>query len=371
MQVFFENNAKKPVNNPNALVPRPQPVVQPALWPKLLVLGTGGTIAGTALDANDVLGYTAGQIGVAQLLQSVPALARMPLQLQTEQLAQLDSKDMDFAVWKALALRVHAALLQADMAGIVITHGTDTLEETAYFLHAVLPGDLLARKPVVLTCAMRPASAPEPDGPQNLLDAVTTALDPAARGVLVVCAGQIHGAVAVQKVHTSRVDAFSSGEEGPVGSLVAGPYADADGAAGLVQPAWHQMPPIGASGAGFMALLASANALPRVEIVVSHAGAGPWAVDALLAGLPTHPEGGAAEEDQLRGLVVAGTGNGTVHHSLEAALVRAQQAGVHVVRASRCAWGGVQAVPGRAIEAVSALSAVKARVALQLAILAS
>ena len=361
--MFFENNAKKPVD-----------ISTLAVVPTVLVLGTGGTIAGTATDANDVLGYTAGQIGVAQLLLGVPGLALLPVRLQIEQLAQVDSKDMDFELWKALALRVHAALQQADLAAVVITHGTDTLEETAYFLHAVLPCDLLAQKPVVLTCAMRPASAPAPDGPQNLLDAVTTALDAAARGVLVVCTGQIHGALAVQKMHTSRVDAFSSGDAGPVGSLLADPHAAAGRATGAVRVVWHQMPPVGASGADLMALLASANALPRVELVVSHAGAGPLVVEALLASLTSHVTtanaGSAAETDRLRGLVVAGTGNGTVHKGLEAALVRAQQAGVHVVRASRCAWGGVQAVPGRALAAVSTLSAVKARVALQLELLA-
>ena len=110
--------------------------------------------------------------------------------------------------------------------------------------------------------------------------------------------------------------------------------------------------------------------MPRVEIVMSHAGAGPWMVDALTAGSHVKLNSEAATRpDRLRGLVVAGTGNGSVHHNLEAALVRAQTAGVQVVRASRCAWGGVQAVPGKAIQAVSALSAVKARVALQLELL--
>ena len=179
---------------------------------KLVVLGTGGTIAGTAATAGDNIGYTAAQVGVAQLLLAIPALAQMPCVLVSEQVAQIDSKDMSHAVWQALAERASHFLAQPDVQGIVITHGTDTLEETAYFLHAVLPAPLLAAKPVVLTCAMRPASAMVPDGPQNLLDACAVALTPGAAGVVAVCAGSVHGAVDVQKQHTYRVDAFSSGD---------------------------------------------------------------------------------------------------------------------------------------------------------------
>ena len=147
---------------------------------KLVVLGTGGTIAGTAQRAADNLGYTAAQLGVGQLLEAVPGLAHLLAgrTLVSEQVAQIDSKDMSFVVWQQLALRVSHYLAQPDVTGLVITHGTDTLEETAYFLHAVLPGTLLAGKPVVLTCAMRPASSLTLDGPQNLLDAVAVATAP-------------------------------------------------------------------------------------------------------------------------------------------------------------------------------------------------
>ena len=149
----------------------------------IVILGTGGTIAGTAASSTDNVGYTAAQIGVAQLLSAVPPL--VGLALESEQVAQLDSKDMDFATWQRLAQRVGHHLARVQVAGVVITHGTDTLEETAYFLQRVLAPS----KPVVLTAAMHPATALLADGPQNLLDAVTVAGLPGVQGVLVAMAG--------------------------------------------------------------------------------------------------------------------------------------------------------------------------------------
>src|SRR5580765_4402843 len=124
--------------------------------PTVVVLGTGGTIAGAARDATDNVGYVAAQRGVAELLREVPALAAPPdgAPIEAEQVAQLDSKDMTHAVWRTLALRCAHHLARPEVAGIVVTHGTDTLEETAWFLQRVLaPAD----KPIVLTAAMRPA----------------------------------------------------------------------------------------------------------------------------------------------------------------------------------------------------------------------
>ena len=132
---------------------------------KIVILGTGGTIAGVASQASNNIDYTAAQVGVSDLVGAIAGLN----QIETEQVAQIDSKDMSFEVWTALANRIQHHLTQNDVQGVVITHGTDTLEETAYFLQAVLNPS----KPVVLTCAMRPASALTPDGPQNILDAVT------------------------------------------------------------------------------------------------------------------------------------------------------------------------------------------------------
>ncbi len=136
---------------------------------KIVVLGTGGTIAGSSERAGDNVGYRAGERTVQSLLDALPAgQAQPPLALVTEQIAQIDSKDADVALWSRLHARCLALLQDGAVRGIVIAHGTDTLEETAWLLAETLPAD----KPVVLTCAMRPATAASPDGPQNLLDAV-------------------------------------------------------------------------------------------------------------------------------------------------------------------------------------------------------
>ncbi|QOF81394.1 asparaginase [Variovorax sp. 38R] len=307
---------------------------------RVVVLGTGGTIAGKAASSGDNIGYTAGQVGVADLLGGIEAPAGVTL--VAEQVAQLDSKDMDADTWRQLAARCAHWLAQPDVAGIVVTHGTDTLEETAFFLHAVLA----PAKPVVLTCAMRPATALSPDGPQNVRDALVVASTPGAKGVTVVCAGTVHSGLDVQKVHTYRLDAFASGDAGPVG------YVE-EGEVRRVR-AWPQ----GAS-ADAARLDAVSKPWPRVEIVMSHAGASGAIVEALL--LPS--------AEPLRGLVVAATGNGTVHHALEAAALKAQDAGVAVLRATRCTNGRILPKPGDGLRDAGALTPVKARVALALELL--
>ena len=169
---------------------------------KIVILGTGGTIAGTAASPLDHTGYSAGQLGVADVLAGLPAAGNGAGadRFIVEQLAQLDSKDMAFDVWVKLAQRVAHHLSQPEVQAVLITHGTDTLEETAYFLHALL----MPAKPVVLTCAMRPATALAPDGPQNMMDALAVAASPGAVGVSVVCAGAVFGAEDVQKIHPYR-----------------------------------------------------------------------------------------------------------------------------------------------------------------------
>ncbi len=319
----------------------------------VVVLGTGGTIAGTAAAPGDNIGYTAAQVGVAQLLAAIPALAQLPCTVVAEQVAQVDSKDMDFSIWQALAARVGHFLALPEVQGVVITHGTDTLEETAYFLHAVLPGEWVARKPVVLTCAMRPSTAMAPDGPQNLLDAFAVALADGAAGVLAVCAGTLHSAVDVQKVHPYRLDAFNSGDGGPLGFVEENSLRlTRNWPLALVH-----------SEQAATERVASAKSWPRVEILMSHAGASGAMVDALLA------QAAAGYPYPVRGMVVAATGNGTVHHALEAALLRAQAAGVKVLRATRCTEGRMLPVPGSSLPDSQGLSPVKARIALMLSLL--
>ena len=319
---------------------------------KIVILGTGGTIAGMAANPSDNVGYTAAQVGVADLLDAIPGLSQAlkGRALLAEQVAQIDSKDMSFVVWQQLALRVHHHLAQADVAGIIITHGTDTLEESAYFLSQVLPSEALGCKPVVFTCAMRPASSTTPDGPQNVLDAVSVVNTPGACGVTVVCAGTVHDALHVQKVHPYRLDAFSSGEAGPLAYIE-------EARVRLVRnwPLEHA-----SKAQAAIESIALNSPWPRVEIVMNYAGASGAMVDALVLSAP------AGNPSPLRGLVVAATGNGTVHQDLEAALQRAVAQGVKVVVATRCATG--QVIPGvnQVFPDSQGLSPVKARVALML-----
>lgn len=324
---------------------------------KIVVLGMGGTIAGTAGSAADNVGYQAAQLGVEQLLSALPTLQatladHVPV---VEQVAQVDSKDMGWPQWRALAYRAAHYLALPEVRGLVITHGTDTLEETAFFLSRVLPLEGLAHKPVVLTCAMRPATSLAPDGPQNLLDAVVLARTPHARGVLVVCAGTVHAAHDVQKVHPYRLDAFASGDAGPLGYVEEG------------RVRWvHPCPPAVPAPVRPPIELLSAERWPRVEIVMNYAGATGATVRALCS---PALDGGMP----VRGIVVAATGNGTVHHDLEAALREVQHQGVRVVRATRCAQGQVVpgTGPGAGLPHSEGLPPVKARIALMLDLLAS
>ncbi|KAF1044939.1 asparaginase [Xylophilus sp.] len=319
----------------------------------IAVLGTGGTIAGRATAAGDNLGYRAAQLTVADLLSAVPGLdaAAGGARIVVEQVAQLDSKDMDFPTWQRLAARCARWLGDEAAQGIVVTHGTDTLEETGFFLQTVLA----PAKPVVLASAMRPATGLQPDGPQNLRDAVAVAAVAGASGVLAVNAGRVHGALAVRKQHTYRLEAFGSGEAGPLGVLE-------EGRLRRWQP-WPRSEPL--DGLALRRVLEAA-ALPRVEIVSSHADADGLLVEALLAQRRRQP---ADDPRRLAGIVAAGTGNGTLHAALEAALVRAEAAGVVVWRATRCAEGAVLPVAGRPFGDAGELSPSKARIALALDLL--
>lgn len=314
-----------------------------------VILGTGGTIAGKASRPGDNVGYVAGQVSVGDLLAAVPALQGVPLEV--EQVAQVDSKDMHFGLWKGLLQRLSHHLARDEVHGVVVTHGTDTLEETAFFVQTVLR----PVKPVVFTCAMRPATALVPDGPQNLLDAVMVAGHHEVAGVVVVCAGLVHAAEHVAKVHSYRVDAFDSGDAGPLGCVEEGglrwfhpPVAD------LADPP---------SGGALLQRVLSAERLPQVVLLTSHADADSTLIDALmLAG---------AQDPALRaqGIVVAATGNGTLHRALWSALDAAQAAGVRVVRATRCARGRVIPDPSNPFPDSAGLSPVKARIALALSLL--
>lgn len=337
-----------------------------ALTAKLLVLGMGGTIAGRSQVQGDNVGYRAGEVAVDALLP--PAVMALPClaghRIETRQVAQIDSKDMDHLTWFELADTVLSACADDSVKGIVITHGTDTIEETSFFLAQLCA----PRKPVVLTCAMRPASAISPDGPQNLLDAVGVAMDARAAGVWVVTAGEVHAASHVVKVHPYRTDAFSSGEAGPVGLVEEGrvrwlhgdPRASvpvaSSASSGSVESTERSAP-----DARLLLVELVSRGLPRVEWVVSHAGVTPAAVNAWLTTRD--------DAEPVRGLVLVGTGNGTFHHCLTAPLQAAEAAGVRVWRSTRCTQG--QIVLGQASvnwPLATPLDPVKARIALALEI---
>ncbi|MDR5854433.1 asparaginase [Caballeronia sp. LZ062] len=310
--------------------------------PRIAVLATGGTIAGQAGDASSTAGYKAGVVGVDKLLDAVPALASVA-RIHAEQIASIDSKDMSPALWTTLAARIDALATQDDIDGIVITHGTDTLEETAYLLHLTVK----TSKPVVLTAAMRPSTALSADGPLNLLNAVTVAASKQAsgQGVLVAFNNQIHSARDVTKTSTYAVDAFRSPETGVLGCVQ-------DGRVEFQRAVTK--PHTTASE------FAVPNNWPMVEIVASYAGVSRIGIDALVAA-------GA------KGIVIAGTGNGSMHERITEAVSDAVKAGVAVVRASRVGSGHVMrngAACDDALGTVCAgtLNPYKARVLLMLAL---
>ena len=320
---------------------------------RLVVLGTGGTIAGTAPGPTDHTAYAAAQLGIADLLAQLPGLAADTI--DSEQVAQLDSKDMDHATWLCLARRVAYHLARDEVQGIVITHGTDTLEETAYFLHRVLA----PVKPVVLTAAMRPATSVQADGPQNMLDAATVARWPGAGGVVAELAGRVIGATDLRKLHPYRLDAFDAGDAGAIAQVAQGgltvwrPWAAGQGPAPL----------------GLAVLPPDAAAWPWVALLTSHAGADARVLDGLLA-------------QGVDGIVLAATGNGTLPAAWQPALRRALDAGVVLVRSTRCAVGALvgeaadellRTGPSELLPALAGaggLTPVQARIELMLALVA-
>jgi L-asparaginase len=312
--------------------------------PTVVVLATGGTIAGAA--ASDVqAGYTSGKVGVEQLLAAVPQ-ARKLATLRGEQVSNIGSQDMNDEVWLKLAARVNALAAMADVSGIVITHGTDTIEETAYFLNLVVK----SRKPVVLTAAMRPSTALSADGPLNFYNAVAVAAhkDAAGRGVLVVVNDWIHGASSLTKTSTTAVQTFLSPVRGLIGTVA---YGQCDFYRG----------PVGKHTTESEFSLEGVTALPRVDIVMAHENMDGKLIDAAVAA-------GA------KGLVIAGVGNGNMTKAALDALAVHAKKGVICVRSSRVATGLV----GRNVEvdddklalvASNDLNPQKARVLLRLALL--
>jgi L-asparaginase len=311
--------------------------------PNVIVLATGGTIAGAAASGTQS-GYTSGQVTIDAMLDSVPGIRDLA-NLKGEQIANVGSQDMSFDIMLKLAKRINE-LLPGDVDGIVITHGTDTLEETAFFLNLTVKSD----KPVVLVGSMRPSTAVSADGPLNLFDAVSVAADPKAkgRGVLVVMNDWIQGAHSLTKTSTSAVQTFMSPLRGLVGLSA---YGKNDY---FNTPQWKHT-----NQSEFD--VANVTKLPRVDIIYASADMSPDLID-------------ASVKNGAKGIVIAGVGNGNMNKvSLDAA-ARAAKQGVIVVRSSRVTTGTV----GRNVEvkddelgfvASDELNPPKARILLTLALL--
>jgi len=314
--------------------------------PSVVVLATGGTIAGAA--ASDVqAAYASGQVGVEQLLAAVPQAKKIAT-LRGEQISNIGSQDMNDEVWLKLGRRVNELAAMPDVDGIVITHGTDTIEETSYFLNLVVK----SQKPVVLTAAMRPSTALSADGPLNFYNAVAVAAnkDAARRGVLVVVNDWIHGASSLTKANTTAVQTFLSPLRGLVGTVA---YGESEFYRG----------PVGKHTVESEFSLEGVTALPRVDIVMAHENMDGKLIDAAVAA-------GA------KGLVIAGVGNGNMTASALDALAAQSKKGIVCVRSTRVATGRV----GRNVEvdddklglvASDDLNPQKARVLLRLALLKS
>jgi L-asparaginase len=280
-----------------------------AAKPRIKILATGGTIAGAQASQSEY-GYKSGSFNVQDLINAVPQMKELA-DISGEQIVNIGSQDMNDEVWLKLANRVNEALAAKDTDGIVITHGTDTAEETSYFLDLVVKSD----KPVVLVGSMRPATAISADGPMNLYNAMAVASDPAAkgRGVLVVLNDMIHAAREITKTNTSSLETFVSENRGPAGLVNTGKIS------------WFENP-AGRRGAKSEFTIKGLTTLPRVDIIYAHANMSPDLID-------------AAVKNGAKGLVIAGVGDGNMTQKALDTCAAAAKNGVVIVRSSRLPSG--------------------------------
>jgi L-asparaginase len=277
--------------------------------PKIMILATGGTIAGAQASTTEA-GYKAGSFSVDDLIKAVPQLKDLA-DISGEQVANIGSQTMNHEVWLKLAKRVNEVLKEND--GVVITHGTDTIEETAYFLSLVVKSD----KPVILVGSMRPATAIGADGPANLYDAVALAGNPEAkgRGPLVVLNDEIHYAHEVEKTNSTQLDTFKSPNRGRAGVMNTGNAYF-----------FSQNTTRHTTKSEFSVDGKEVKDLPRVEIVYSYANFGRETIDFLVG-------------KGVKGIVLAGVGDGNSTDDAIAALADAAKKGVAIVRATRTGSG--------------------------------
>jgi len=277
--------------------------------PTVYILATGGTIAGQGAT-NVAAGYKAGVITVDQLLSAVPGLNDIAT-IKAEQVANIGSQDMNDQVWLTLAKRTNELLKQPDVDAIVITHGTDTQEETAYFLNLTVKSD----KPVILVGSMRPSTAIGADGPRNIYNSVACAIDPSSkgRGVMVVMDDKIIGADDLTKTNTLYVETFQNPNYGPLGIVYNGKpiYSRQSVKRHTVNSEFD---------------VTNLNELPRVEIVLSYSNATALFIE-------------AAMNAGAKGIVTAGVGNGNVTTDMMNAMDEAVKKGIAIVRSSRIMTG--------------------------------
>jgi L-asparaginase len=314
--------------------------------PNVVILATGGTIAGAAATGTQA-GYTSGAVTIDAMIAAVPGIKDLA-SIKGEQISNVGSQDMSFDIMLKLAKRINELMRQADVDGLVITHGTDTMEETAFFLNLVVKGD----KPVVMVGSMRPSTAVSADGPLNLYNAIGVAIDPNAkgRGVLVVMNDWIQAAHSLTKTSTTAVQTFMSPLRGVVGTATYGKNDFYN------TPVWKHT-----STSEFD--VTGVSKLPRVDIVFACADMPADLIDASVA-------------SGAKGIVIAGVGNGNMNKASLDAAANAVKKGVLVVRSSRVPTGSV----GRNVEvnddelgfiASDELNPQKARILLSLALLKS
>lgn len=318
--------------------------MQSAELKNIKIIATGGTIAGRAATSTQLTGYTAGAYSVEDLLNSVPALGTLA-NISGEQLCNIDSCSMTDTLLLALAKRVNELLAQAEVDGIVITHGTDTMEETAFFLNLTVK----SAKPVVLVGAMRPATAVSADGPLNIINAVKVAAcaQSMGKGVLVVMNDEIYSGRDVTKTNTANVATFKALNGGPLGFIVGAKVR-------------YYYSSVRAHTLKSEFCVSCVKALPRVDIIYTHVGEDRVLVDAVVS---------AGAE----GIIYAGSGMGSIHEGAEQALAEAAAKGIVVVRSSRTGSGIVAEGLARWQEQgflyADSLNPQKARLLLQLALL--
>lgn len=291
--------------------------------PKVYILATGGTIAGAGGSATKTQ-YSAGQVAIGTLLDAVPAIKDIA-NVEGEQVVNIGSQDMSDDVWLVLAKRVKELLSRGDVNGVVITHGTDTMEETAFFLSLTVKSD----KPVVLVGAMRPSTAISADGPANLYNAVVTAASPASknRGVLVCMNGKVYGAADVTKTNTTSVETFQSPNSGALGYIHNGEvfYYHAPSCGNECTDYVHKGSLSNESRTPYFNV-EGLYSLPKVGIAYGYSNVQGDVVEMMI-------------EKGYKGIVYAGVGNGNIHKNVFPLLEKARKDGIVVVRSSRVPTG--------------------------------